>query len=136
MALNMLTEFEAAVLNKLCDGDLTTLMVLRSQVSGATALSREETGVGLYLKLRVPDGAERLHGNPTFTIGDVEAEVNGVLHGVDILLWVRDGVADELELSTYQESWPSEVTEFRLRYRSGQDRDLDALRSSIEGSKD
>ena len=66
-----LTDFEAAVLQHLLDGDEPNLRVLRSQLAQAS-ISRAVTGVGFYIDFDVPENCPTISPG-AYHIGDVEA---------------------------------------------------------------
>jgi hypothetical protein len=123
-----LSDFEQQAMNTLLKGEDPILSTLRQQLKASRVAGREYTGVGFYTTFKVPDESQRVPQRKRFTIGDVVAEIKGLAHGAGFLLFVENGVLDFLEGFTYDEEWPTEVTEFRLQYTSGLSRDMDALK--------
>jgi len=107
-----LNELELAVLEKMLQGDGTTLEVLREQARVMRLQSRELTGVGWFLDFEVPPEAP-LVSPPAFEL-DCNAEIEGLRHGAGFVLFVRNGKLEMLEAFTYDEPWPEEVTGFTL----------------------
>lgn len=105
--MSALAPIERRIIDACLAGDDPKLATLRQQADLATVVSREHTGVGAYVKFRVPDAAPRLGPGPMI-IDDVNLEVAGVPHGVATLLYVIDGALDLLELATFADPWPQE----------------------------
>lgn len=113
--MDELNEFERAVLNALLSGDGSTLKVLREQARVARLVSRESTGVGIFLNFEVPTSAPSL-SERDFAFGDVFAEIEGLRHGAGFVLFVTDGRLSMLEGYSYAEPWPASVTNFKLSH--------------------
>lgn len=112
-----LQPLEAAVLQKLFDGDHPVLASLREQLSGLSVKNRERTGVGFFTEFSVAHAARPapiLSGSARF--GDVEATIGGLKHGAGFLVYVDAGFLSMLEGYSYDEPWPARVDEFALRY--------------------
>lgn len=119
---------EAEVLRLLLDGDDPVLNILREQLAHVVSTKRECTGVGFYVDFTLSDDAPRLPGNPSFTLGDVIPEIEGLELGGALVLFVKDGLLSMLEGSSYGDSWPATIGRFHLQYETGKERDLAALR--------
>lgn len=115
--MEALTPLERAVLDKLLAGDDPTLAILRAQAESAQLRSRKNTGVGFYCYFDVPDDIERI-GRATFRLGDVNATMKGLSHGAGFVLFVKDGRLDNLEGYTYDEPWPTTISDFELAYQN------------------
>jgi hypothetical protein len=111
-----LSDFEAAILTKMLEGEAEILAPLRQQYQMGTCTSRELTGVGFFCAFEVPKELA-LSGSPDFEISDVSAEVEGLSRGLDLLLFVRAGLITMLEGATYDEPYPEVVRKFRLFYQ-------------------
>ena len=109
-----LIPIERAVLEMLLAGDHPALAVLREQLATAQVSKRDFSGVGFWLEFKVDALASRVSGD--FEIGDVQADIDELEHGVGFALFVRDGFIKALEGYTYDEPWPPTVREFSLRY--------------------
>jgi hypothetical protein len=108
------TKLEQAVISMLLEGNHGVLSILRDQARQARVVRREHTGVGFYCDIAVEDGAPKASGD--FDLGDVQAEIPGVAHGVGFVLFVKGGQLNLLEGYTYDEPWPDAVSEFSLKY--------------------
>lgn len=120
------TPLEQAVLEKLLEGDLPLLLRLKQQLKQATVANREVTGVGYYTTIAVPEVFPRMAGF-SVKFGDVLAEIPGLSNGAGFLLYIKNGVLDLLESYSYDESWPSTIDSFTLRFSLGKERDWKAL---------
>jgi hypothetical protein len=128
--MNELTALELDVIRMLLNGDDHLLAILREQQKVATVSERKMTGVGFYTNFSVPPAAPRVLGHPSFEIGDVAAQLEGVKNGAGFTLFVRNGVLSFLEGYTYDEPWPQHITSYAVRYISGQ-RDWSSMRNAL-----
>lgn len=96
-------------------GDHPTLATLRRQYETGRKSDFEFSGVGLFVEFEFTSDAPRV-GHSSFELGDVEATVEGLHHGVGAVLFIRDGVIDLLECYTYDEPWPEAISTYVLRY--------------------
>ena len=116
-----MTEFENDVVNKLLAGDHENLQILRKQCSEAS-FERKLTGAGFFLEFDVPNGCDRV-GAEKFRLGDVVAKVKGLEHGSGFVLFVENGFLKTLEAYSFEEPWPSSISEYSLSY-TGESREL------------
>jgi|HubBroStandDraft_1064217.scaffolds.fasta_scaffold371288_2 hypothetical protein len=131
--MNDLTALERDVMQMLLNGDDPVLAILREQLRVATVSERKMTGVGFHTHFSVPPTTSRVLENPSFEIGDIAAQVQGVQHGAGFLLFVRDGFLSFLEGFTYDEPWPEQITKYELAYINGR-RDWNELRKKLHGN--
>ncbi len=115
--------FERALLQKLLAGNHPVLSILRAQLESCQVSRREFTGHGFFTNLKVdrsvgPAPTRR----PRVQICDVGGKISGLKYGAGFVLFVTDGYLDLLEGFSYEEPWPSVVSEFSLVYE-GQRRD-------------
>jgi len=98
-----LTPLERAVLRAICERHLADRTALEAQLPTAAVLSRENTGAGFYTYFSVDHassaaiGGERLRSGPA-------ARVDGLVHGMGFILWLKEGYVDCLEGYCYDES--------------------------------
>jgi len=121
-------ELENAVILAMLEGPDEILAVLRGQFEAAALRGRERTAGGVATSFSVPGNVKKLPEDSTFTIEDVEAEVEGLENGVGFELFVEKGVMDRLEAFTYEEPWPESLGKFSLYYHGGEKRNFDSLR--------
>lgn len=114
---------ERTALDFLLSGNGATLEALREQMSAVRVQRRSLTTAGFYLDFEPAAAARALPGRPSFRIADVAAEIRGLQYGMGLILWVKDGVAVELEGFTYGEELPFHWELTRLEY-------IDAFRST------
>jgi hypothetical protein len=117
-----LTKFEMDLLNILLAGEDTVLSLLRKQLLGATIPLRKQTDAGFYLFFDVSEELPRIPDQisstkDSFCFGDVDATISGLQNGASFLIWVKNGYLKQLEGYTYGEKWPTNVTDYTLRYR-------------------
>ena len=127
-----LTALEQEVMQALLSGDDDILTALREQLKAALVVEREMTGAGFYTTFEVPADAPRA-GDRSFKFGDVVASLPGLDYGAGFLLYVKLGALHMLEGYSYDEPWPQEISEFKLSYMSGHQRDTEALRKILHG---
>ena len=120
-----LNEFEEAVLAKMLTGDHPVLAILREQSARGRVANREHSGVGFFCHFELDRDAPALRGD--FHIGDVHAEVEGLAHGVGLVLFIREGRLSMLEGYTYDRPWPENIGGFTLRY-SDSDRNSELVK--------
>jgi hypothetical protein len=127
-----LTDLERKVMQAFIDGEDDILSILREQLEAIVVVNREMTGVGFFTTFVVSDEVRRADDR-SFKLGDVIANISGLAHGAGFLLYVEHGALHMLEGYTYDEPWPKEISAFELTYRSGDQRDLEALRKILHG---
>ena len=97
-----LEPLEAAVLEKLLDGDHPILVGLRAQLAGSVVAEREYTGVGFFTTFAVNATARPISVS-SLRFGDVEATIAGLQHGAGFVVFVDGGVLTMLEGYCYGE---------------------------------
>ncbi len=110
-----LDALESSVLRFALAGEHRVLRVLREQLESVVVASREFTGVGFFVNLRVPAGCRRV-GLRRAVISDIHASFEGLKHGAGFAVFVTDGALDFLEAFTYDEPWPAIPGKFDLQY--------------------
>ncbi|HZN94287.1 MAG TPA: hypothetical protein VFB81_16350, partial [Myxococcales bacterium] len=127
-SMSGLNELEAAVLDKILAGDEPAFSPLREQRRRLRVSKRELTGVGFFTEFEIPPDAPRLAVAGPIRFGDVLAEIEGLTHGAGFVLFIDDGLLTMLEgYSNGNESWPGEISSFRLSYWQSQ-RDLSVFK--------
>jgi hypothetical protein len=126
-----LTLLERHVIEKLLAGEEEFLMILREQLSVAKVIKRKMTGAGFFSIFWLPAEIKIVSGNPSFELGDVTAKMPSVRYGAGFVLFVKNGIIDKLEGFTYDDPWPSDVSQFELSYVKGQQRDMTSLREKL-----
>jgi hypothetical protein len=110
-------QLEQDVLEMILKGDDPVLATLRIQLGVARRKPRELSGVGFFTHFEVPETAPHLSADlAKIKLGDVTAEIEGLLHGAGFVLFVDDGALSMLEGYTYDEPWPSTIKSYTLSY--------------------
>ncbi|MFQ3650694.1 MAG: hypothetical protein SNJ75_10190 [Gemmataceae bacterium] len=121
---------EDEALNLLLAGDDRVLHILRQQLECANR-TREFSGTGYFTYFAVQPGVQHLYGNPSFSFGDITAEIQGLQYGVDFVLHIKEGALAFLEVTTFGENWPVQLGSYELFYvvrgKKSENRDLVAL---------
>jgi hypothetical protein len=102
-----LRPIEQTVLAAFLSGSDERLVGLRAQAAAAVVTKREHTVVGEYVNFDIPESIPAVFP-PEMVLGDVNAQVEGVAHGVATLLWVSAGRISFLEFATYVGEWPQD----------------------------
>jgi hypothetical protein len=110
-----LSPFEMQVLDTILYGDHPLLEVLREQVRVCRVTKREFTGVGFFTWLTVPTEGLVAGPNRTFTLSGASADLDGLTRGAGFVLFVTNGILDNLEGYTYDEPWPDVMGPFSIR---------------------
>lgn len=98
-----LTGLERAVIACLLAPKHPVTDALRNQADRCRVAAREFTGVGFYTTLEVPsDAAPAAVRSGRMTLGDVTVTIDGLKRGAGFVLWIEDGVLQDLEAFTYE----------------------------------
>ncbi|MDR6291428.1 hypothetical protein E9232_003962 [Inquilinus ginsengisoli] len=100
--MNSLSELEQAVLRAIARQEPSIAEAIALQQDGMRILTRENTGAGFYATFEVLSGPPII--GAASPLGDVEAAVQGLAHGMGFLLWLKDGRLHQLEGYSYDES--------------------------------
>jgi hypothetical protein len=107
---------EKAVLEKLFDGRSKIFQILLRQYRASTIVRREMTGAGFFTYFSVQHDIPPVPGLPSFSFGDVNADLTGLKQGAGFLLTINRGYLYDLEGYSYEEPWPHEFELVRLFY--------------------
>lgn len=111
-----LTALERSVIAALLLREHPVTEALRRQADRCRVASREFTGVGFFTALAVhPDASPAPVKSGRMTLGDVTATIDGLSHGAGFVLWIEDGVLQELEGFSCDEPWPEEIHGFDVQ---------------------
>jgi hypothetical protein len=86
---------------------------LCKQLELCRVVSREFSGVGFFTTVAGPDDL-RVAAPGRLVLGDVQADIPGLLHGAGFLLWVEDGMITMLEGFSYDELWPDRIETYAV----------------------
>jgi hypothetical protein len=107
---------ERQILDFLLDGSGDALAGLREQLANVLAIRRLHSGVGFFLDFDLASTGEPLPGRPSFHIGDAVAEVQELEQGMGFILFVREGIATQLEGYTFDGPLPEDWHLLGLSY--------------------
>ena len=110
-----LSEFEKMVLEGLIEND-PEKEIIRLQLTGATVIDRDYTGVGLYTKIKVAENSPILSKSNRYI---EEAPKTHLIHpeleaGAGVILWFEEGKVSTLECYTYDGDWPKNEALFTI----------------------
>jgi hypothetical protein len=133
----MLNKFELDIMNMLLSGEHEVLAELDHQFTSSVLLSREYTGVGMYLQFSVPSSYpkvnEKYETKDRFWIGDLGGRIGVPAVEIGCIVWVNNGYLSTLEGHTYgNDRWPEKVGKYELYYLCKSRRDLDSIVSAWE----
>jgi hypothetical protein len=111
----MLTPLEKAVLDAMLDKPGEPFETVRKQLAHAAIANREFSGVGFFTHFVVPPDAPVRRDLPSQEIGHVVAEFPSLQHGAGFVLFIRERVVSMLEGYTYDEPWPTNTEDFKVR---------------------
>lgn len=112
--MDTLTPFERDVIATILRGDRPVLSDLRAQLAMCWVSKREFTGVGFFTSLAIPSEVPSAELSQRLALGDVHVSMDGVAHGVGIVLFVEDGRLAVLEAFTYDDPWPDEIVNYAI----------------------
>ena len=93
-----LTSLERDVIGAMIASLNPPMPALVEQLASAKVARRELTGVGFYAKFVVPASVQRANtSEPEVRLTNVDAAIDGLQHGAGFVLYVADGLLDELE---------------------------------------
>ena len=136
--MEQLTPFEQEAIATILRGDHPVFAALRKQLARCEVSEREFTGVGFFTTLAIPADVPSVPLDRRLALGDVHATMNGVEHGVGLVLFVEDGRLALLEGFTYDGAWPDEIQNYRIdpgeiRHLGGSQTDLEQADAASGG---
>ena len=99
---------EQQALDFLLAGEGAVLEALRAQLADARVSIRHLSNAGFFVDFESPPAQLTLPGKPSFRLHDVYAEIRGLQYGMGLILFVKDGLADQLEGFPYAEELPAD----------------------------
>jgi hypothetical protein len=120
------TPLERAVIEDVLAAAHPVLEVLRDQWAASYVSRREFTGVGSYTTLLVPPSARALATTRGFALHGPSVHVLHREEPIGSVLLVEGGRLGVLEMFTYSEPWPEDVSTFSI-VQDPKPRDLSAL---------
>jgi hypothetical protein len=89
---------------------------LLAQFRAASVKQRDYSGFGLFVHFEFPGAVEPIKEPRNFDFGSVAIELDGLEDGAGVVVFVRDGLLDMLEIFTYDEAWPEVMGRYKLSY--------------------
>lgn len=130
--MTKLLPLEQQVLSMILEGEVEELAIFREQLKAASVTEREMTGVGFYTTFKIPKELKRISSKASIKLGDVVAEIVGLNHGAGFLLYIENGSLHMLEGYCYDEPWPEEASNFKLRHMSSDNR-IESIKNELLG---
>ncbi len=112
-----LTRLERSILEAVLHGGDEAHALLRTQLAGATALSRTHSGVGFVTRIQVPDQAAPVPAGVTLRLPPVHATHPHLGEAAEFVLQLREGRLAVLEAFCFQGGWPADEGQFRIQRR-------------------
>ena len=112
--MDKLTPFEHEAIATIVGQDHPVFEGLRMQLARSEVSEREFTGVGFFTTLAVPSDVPSVPVRRRLHLGDVAVTMDGVAHGVGLVLFVEDGRLALLEGFTYDDPWPNEIVNYTI----------------------
>lgn len=109
-------QFEKQIMEKILAGADEGLEIMREQYKGAVVTERWFSGVGFFSTFQVNEKSPKLSSHCSTQLTDVHAQCDELAHGMGFVLFIKDGMIDFLEGSTYDEKWPEHLANLRLCY--------------------
>ncbi|MEA3065040.1 MAG: hypothetical protein QOJ27_1486 [Sphingomonadales bacterium] len=123
----LLTRLEQDLLSFATRGTGILLGALAHQVGHLQVSSRTVTPAGFFTNLHPLDESLRIEAR-NFQISDIEGTAAELEHGFGLLVFVRSGQIDMIEVFTYEERWPGEISSIKLNYSGSSDRSFDRFK--------
>jgi hypothetical protein len=114
MTTTPLTDLERKALDALLSPDNPAASQLRHQLASVTVKKRDNTGVGLFVELDVPDQVA-IADKERKVMSNLSGQMAGLQNGFGGVLYVENGKLHTLEFFTYDEEWPANPSGYTLR---------------------
>lgn len=106
--MDELNRFELAVL----DNMTITCPSIKQHISYLRVISRENTGVGMYVKFAYLKADKFAHLNNGWLTNDYNITMEGIKNGMGFQIFIENGKINTLELFTYTDEWDGNIREF------------------------
>ena len=83
---------------------------LARQYGSAAVVKRTINSPGFYTDYEIGDKTASLGDGVNLQLGENQWNINGLKHGSDYILWIKNGFISSLEGFSYDEPWPDEIT--------------------------
>ena len=102
-------EFEKIIINDIIEQYPEYKSKLQAQFATSTVQKREFSKYGFSTYYAVEASQETLGDGVDLQLGKHQWKINGLQHGSDYILWIKNGFISSLEGFSYSELWPNEV---------------------------
>lgn len=102
-------EFEKIIISDIIDQYPEYKQKLKSQFEKITVQKREFVKYGFSTYYAVTTADEILGADKNLQLGKNQWNINGLNHGSDYILWIKNGFISCLEGFSYNEPWPNEI---------------------------
>ena len=104
-------EFEKIIIEDIIQTYPEYAEKLARQYGSATVVKRTVNNPGFYTYYEISDKTASLGDGVDLRLGENQWNVNGLKYGSDYILWVKNGFISSLEGFSYDEPWPTEITD-------------------------
>ena len=104
-------EFEKRIIDDIIQTYPEYAERLARQYGYATVSKRTIDGRGFYTYYEIGDKTASLGDGVNLQLGENQWNINGLEHGSDYILWIKNGFISSLEGFSYGEPWPKVITE-------------------------
>ena len=102
-------EFEKIIITDIIEQYPEYKQKLQAQFEKITEQKREFSTYGFSTHYAVTSAEETLGNNKNLQLGKCQWNINGLQHGSDYILWIKNGLISCLEGFSYNEPWPDEI---------------------------
>ena len=102
-------EFEKIIISDIIEQYPEYKQKLQSQLEKITVQKREFSTYGFSTYYAVTAEEETLGDGENLQLGKHQWNINGLQHGSDYILWIKNGFISCLEGFSYNETWPDEI---------------------------
>ena len=102
-------EFEKIIITDIIEQYPEYKQKLQAQFEKSVVQKREVSTYGFSTYYTVTAPEEALGNNENLQLGKSQWKINGLQHGSDYILWIKNGFITCLEGFSYNEPWPNEI---------------------------
>ena len=102
-------EFEKIIITDIIEQYPEYKQKLQAQFEKITVQKREFSTYGVSTHYEVTVAEETLGNDKNLQLGKCQWSINGLNHGSDYILWIKNGLISCLEGFSYNEPWPNEI---------------------------
>lgn len=108
-----MNKLEREVIELFLAGDDPVFQGLREQMNSLAVTTRDSTGVGFYTEFALPSMVNRVEAR-RLRLTSVRGSTDSLQNGLGFVLYVDEGAISMLEGYTYDEPWPTDLSNLRL----------------------